>query len=402
MTEAERSVALDSQRNPQFLFFLEIIRQPVTPKHPIWARLLPISRQDIRTGVPSHLSLDESLSVGDYFEAVRSFLQGAGRNAIAAALEQRGAATSEPHVYRVFLAKHGEYYHPARVETDGEETLFHWVVNTAVSPAGKSLLWREFEILKRLSREFPQSYLPEVYAASEADVGHGRLVALFIGEWFFGYHEFHLTLDSPDSEPVLVLWDPENGRTRLESDQAATIYYQVARILTHYFNLTTFEAIGNWHHAAGDFVVKVIGDRLEVRLITVRDYRPLFRSQQAAGREIPKVEALLQALLIFLLNLGLRNRLDRLDGTGDLAWSDPVAVEATVAGVLAGLGNKSAPCALPLPLDQLFKHYLAACSADDLQDLCNGIASTFGTEAPFVKARLKEHVRSLIHAIKRV
>jgi hypothetical protein len=86
--------------------------------------------------------------------------------------------------------------------------------------------------------------------------------------------------------------------------------------------------------------------------------------------------------LIFLLNLSIRTRLDRLDGTGEMAWSDPVAVEATVAGMLAGLAEKPPPFELPLPFTQLFRRYLANCSAEDLLDLCNGIAATYPPEAP--------------------
>ena len=80
--------------------------------------------------------------------------------------------------------------------------------------------------------------------------------------------------------------------------------------------------------------------------------------------------------LVFLLNLSIRTRLDRLDGTGDMAWSGPVAVEATVVGMLAALAEKPAPCELPLPMDRLFRRYLAACSADDLLEMCGAIAAT--------------------------
>jgi hypothetical protein len=321
---------------------------------------------------------------------------------VAAAVESRGGAVSTPPIVRVFLAKHGEYYHPARVETDAVGGLLQWVVNVAVSSAGKSLLLKEYAILNRLNREFDISYLPQVYTASEVAAGRDRSVALFMGEWLAGFHEFHLTQDSWDSTPTLVLWDPENGRVRMATHQAAEIYHQVARILTHYFNLTTFEGIGDWHHAAGDFVVRLDGGQLEVRLVTVRDYRSLFRSHPKAGGQSPGFEIFLHALLVFLLNIGIRTRLDRLDGTGDMSWSDSVAVKATVAGMLASLSKKEIPFELPLPLDQIFRHYLAACSVDDLQDLCSDMASALGSTAPSIKAHLKEHVSELAHALRRV
>jgi hypothetical protein len=248
------------------------------------------------------------------------------------------------------------------------------------------------------------SYVPEVYAAGTVDAGHGRSIDLFLGQWFPGFHEFHLTRSAGGAEPSIVLWDAETGHRHLDSGQTHAVYHEVARVLTHYFSLTTLEGIGAWHHAAGDFVLKVSGGRPQVRLITVRDYRPLFRARQEAGDASPDFKTLLETLLIFLLNLSIRTRLDRLDGVGEMAWSGPAAVEATVAGMLAALAEKPAPFELPLPLDRLFRRYLAACSSDDLQELCNGIASTYGPEAPetpVVKARLKEHVNALADALGR-
>ncbi|MGE5256309.1 MAG: hypothetical protein ACM3KE_06540 [Hyphomicrobiales bacterium] len=345
---------------------------------------------------------DASLSFGDYFEAVRSFIEGAGSDAIGRTLADWGADASSAEILRIFLAKHGEYYHPARVEAQIKEELFHWVVNVAVSPAGRSLLFKEYAILERLSREFRTSYLPQVYGAGEVVAGRGHPVAMFLGQWFGGFHEFHLTRDAPEEKPALVLWDAENGHRRLDRNQARRVYHQVARILTHYFSLTTSEGIGAWHHAAGDFVIRLRGADPEARLITVRAYRPVFRARPNSGDPDHNLKTLLEMLLIFLLNLSIRTRLDRLDGTGAMAWSDPVAVEATVAGMLAGLAGKPPPFGLALPVDQLFRHYLAACSAEDVLDLCNGIANTYPPEAPetpVVRARLEEHATALSDAL---
>ena len=404
--KAGRQPAQGSRGNPQFLYFLETFDQPVTPKHSAWSRPLPLSRRAVIDSSASQLPPDESISVGDYFGAIRSFLQETGREVIATVMKGRGEAAPAAHIFRIFLAKHGEYYHPARVETDSGGRIMQWVVNVAVSSAGKSLLLKEYALLERLNREFPLSYLPDVYAASETDAGHGRSVALFMGEWLSGFHEFHLTAGASPSEPALVLWDPEKGRRQLNSDHTAAIYHQIARILTHYFNLTTFEGIAGWHHAAGDFVVKADAGRIAVRLITVRDYRPLFRHGPKAAGPVHDIKTLLEALLIFLLNLSLRTRLDRLDGTGDLAWSGPAAVEATVAGVLVALSRKSAPFELPLPVDQLFRRYLAACAADDLLEMCRAIAAKAiplaNPEHPATENRLHEHSAMLAAVFSRL
>jgi hypothetical protein len=382
----------------RFAYFLETLDQPVAREQPLWRQPLPLSRT---FGVgSSQAAAGSPLSIGDYFEAVRSFLEGAGREAIADCLKKRGAEAAAAPSFRIFLAKHGEYYHPGRVEADIGGKPFCWVVNVAVSAAGRSLLPREYAALERLNREFPVGYVPEVYTAGTVDTGNGRSVDLFLGQWFPGFHEFHLTRSAAGAEPSIVLWDAETGHCLLEPGQARTVYHEVARILTHYFSLTTREGIGAWHHAAGDFVVKLGPSRPELRLITVRDYRPLFRSRQDADDACPDLKTLLETLLIFLLNLGMRTRLDRLDGTGDMAWAGPVAVEATVAGMLAALAEKPAPCELPLPLDGLFRRYLAACSSDDLLDMCLAVATKAfppgSPELAFVEDRIRSHAEMLL------
>ena len=369
-----RGVA-ESMAAPRFEYFLETLGHPVEPGHPVWLRPLPMTRHGLDEPVPPGLRPDASISVGDYFQAVRAFLEGSGRDAFVRSLTRWGGDASAAETVLIFLAKHGEYYHPARVITEIKGVVFRWVVNVAVSTAGISLLFKEFALLEKLGREFPVSYVPEVYGAGEVDGGRGRTLAMFLGQWFSGFHEFHLTRDATSGEEgALVVWDPENGRCQLNTAQAQAVYYQVARIHTHYLRLTDFVGIGAWHHAAGDFVVRLREDHPEVRLITVREYLPLFRTRPATGDSVRSIKLYLEALLIFLLNLSIRTRLDRLDGTGDLAWSDSIAVQATVAGLLDSLAERTAPFELPLPMELLFRRYLAACSKDDLLALCMAIA----------------------------
>jgi hypothetical protein len=387
----------------RFAYFLETLDQPVTPEQPLWRQPLPLSRTF--GAASTQTAAGWPLSIGDYFEAVRSFLGGTGREAIAGCLKKWGVEGLAAAFFRIFLAKHGEYYHPGRVEADIGGKTFCWVVNVAVSAAGRSLLPKEYAALERLNREFPAGYVPEVYAAGRVDAGNGRSVDLFLGQWFPGFHEFHLTSSPAAAEPSVLLWDAGNGR-RLDPDQTRAVYHEVAQILTHYFSLTTREGIGAWHHAAGDFVAKVSGRRPEVRLVTVREYRPLFRSRQDADDACPDLKTLLETLLIFLLNLGMRTRLDRLDGTGEMVWSGPVAVEATVAGMLAGLAEKPAPCELPLPLDGLFRRYLAACSSDDLLEMCLAVAAKAfppgSPELALVAARIQSHAETLSEVFSRL
>ncbi len=73
----------------RFAYFLETLDQPVTPEQPLWRQPLPLSRTFC--AVSSRPASGAPLSIGDYFESVRSFLEGTGRKAIAGCLEKPGS-----------------------------------------------------------------------------------------------------------------------------------------------------------------------------------------------------------------------------------------------------------------------------------------------------------------------
>jgi hypothetical protein len=390
----------------RFECFLETPDQPVLPEHPLWRRPLPTSRHAFTAPASPHADAETAIPLGDYFQAIQAFITETGGKAIVRALVGKGVDPAAAQVFRIFLVKHGEYYHPARVETEIDGVPFPWVVNVAVSAAGKALVFKEYALLKRLARESTVAYIPRVYAAAEVDAGHGHSLAMFLGQWLAGFHEFHATRGTPGGDQALALWDPASDPILLDDAQARAVYCQVARILTDYLNLAAFEVIGAWHHAAGDFVVRLEGRQAEVRLITVRDYRPLFRRRPESGDRVRAIKGLLEALLIFLLNVSVRTRLDRLDGTGDLVWSDPLAVEATVAGVLDGLADKTVPWEPTLPIDALFSRYLAACPAEDILFLCTDLVEknypSGSAERCLVEAHVKEHTAALAEAFGRL
>ena len=387
---------------PRFSCFLETSDQPVTPEHPVWSLPLPCGRQSTPRGFRAEPG--NAPSVGDYLGAVQLFLEGPARDAIAQYLTQRSAGLSYPEAFRIYLTKHGEFYHPARVKASVGGNCFQWVVNVAASPAGTALIRKEYALLQQLARQFQPVYVPEVHAFAEVQIAGGLCLPMFLGEWFSGYHEFHLTRNSPSGELGLVLWDPESGSRILAREQCAKLYCRAARILTHYFNPYSFECIGAWHHAAGDFVARLSPSGVDVRLVTVREYRSLFQSRHDPRGPDADIRTLLDALLLFLLQVSIRMRLDRLDGVGQIAWSGPAAVKGTLAGVLEALADKPAPAGLPL--DVLFSRYLTSCSEADLLDICRGlVAKTFNSgapELPLVISRLPEHAAELAEAILRL
>jgi hypothetical protein len=172
--------------------------------------------------------------------------------------------------------------------------------------------------------------------------------------------------------------------------------------MTGYYNISTFEHISPWHHAAGDFIIRLNQNNMDLKLITVRGYAPLFENIDDQTPAARNVEQILQALLIFLLKLSIWMRLDRIDGVGEIWWSDPGVVQSTVAGIFDGLAQKPADPVLPGAVDICFKYYLSICTPEDLFELSESILQAMhpaAPEIPLIKQNLVDHVRLLIESI---
>ncbi|UCD90878.1 MAG: hypothetical protein JSW04_05485 [Desulfobacterales bacterium] len=294
---------------------------------------MPLSKKDVHRYPEEENNL--SISHGDYFSAVRSFLTQNRFEVLTSTLTQhfnQDIRTDEIKEIRIVLEKHGEFYHPARIEVVVYGKVASFVVNVAVSDVGNEYILKDFKLMQRLNTEFPQSFIPKVYGKGEVPVKDGDIVLrMFLGEWFEGFNEFHMTRNNKDEEPKLIVWYPDDDNVFLSEDQAKELYSQVAMILTYYYNIETFEQISLWHHAAGDFVVKLDDEKMETRLVTIRKYISMFDGNDAE-EQAPEASVVLNALLVFFLNLSIRTRLDRLDGIGDMVWSDNIAIDGTLNG----------------------------------------------------------------------
>lgn len=383
--------------SPSFSYYISPSEKPLSAADSVWSDPLPMARPS------SGKSLKPIVTHGNYFEVVRSFIEQDGFGLLSGIIAKRlhrAVSRGDISDIRIHLEKHGEFYHPARIEVDVTDQPIGFVLNTAVSVPGKELIDGEFHNLKRLYEEFSESFLPEVYAIGRTTIAGGKRYRMFLGEWLYGYHEFHISTETSGDSRLVCVWDDCNGRYFLSQEQMLRIYRQAAVILTYYYNITTFEHISQWHHAAGDFILKQVGDNIDLKLITVRRYSSLF---QNATNPASGAEEILQALLIFFLKLSFRMRLDRTDGIGELVWSDPGVVRATLDGVLDGLSKKSANSHLPDAVDTCFIYYLTDFSPADLHDLSDSILQTFVPEAPethLIKQNLGEHVHLLHQAIE--
>ena len=343
------------------------------------------------------------MSHADYFRAARSFLEADSYKIVTRAIVQqlgRDVRPQEIGEIRINLEKHGQFYHPARIKTGVFQKQLSFALNVALSESGRRLIEGEYQLLNRLNTTTTFQYLPQVYGYGRICGPQGMNFDMFLGQWFEGYHEFHISVDPADQKAKILVWDDARGRFFLSRSRMQQLYAQAAKILTCYYDLQSFEQISAWHHAAGDFVAKVENDRLELKLVTVRKYAAAFANSSGAQAEQRQPQRILEALLVFFLNLSLHMRLDRLDGTGEMMWSDKAAVEATLIGFLEALSMKPDMAALPdSPLACMIA-YLASCTKEDLRDLLQAVVSRFNPqmpELPLIKKNMNEHVETLHH-----
>jgi hypothetical protein len=374
--------------NPEVAYFLASDDRPVAENSPCWRMTLPLSLADVvKSDEPAAGAV---VTYGDYFAAVHRFLEGQRFAVLTGAVRKclgQSVTAADLGTIRIYLEKHGEFYHPARITVAVANRRPAFVVNVAVTKIGRSYLKADFDNIRLLNDRFPYRFLPQVYSNGEVTLpGRSRRLDLFLGEWLEGYHEFHLSGESAEMRGRLVVWDPVKGAYLLSEQQRVDIYRQVALILTAYYDLETFEQIFSWHNAAGDFIVNTAGGRIDLRLITVRKYVPLFTDVSV------NADTILQALLIFWLNLSIRIRLDRFDGVGEFGYADDDMVEAALNGFFDGLALQVRFGRIPQELPDLFAGYLKALASNDRETLLKGIVGHLNCH-PSVKAQIRKHLR---------
>ena len=385
----------------QFKYFLSDATNSVQKNSEIWSIPLPTTRKQ-----PQRVT-GSSVTYGDYFSAVHSFLEQNRFEILISAFSKsinQHIALEEIEEIRVCLVKHGELYHPARVETSLRGLNLKFVLNVAISDSGKGYINKEYNALKRLNSDFAFSFVPHVYGIGKACAkGREHEIIMFLGEWFDGYNEFHISYDNAEKQNKIEVWDPDQGHYFLSSDNTMELYRQAAMILTCYYNIETFEQIFPWHHAAGDFVIRLQNNQAELKLITVRQYAPMFAKKEGDKDTGRDVEMILEALLVFLLNLSIRMRLDRLNGVGDIVWSDDIAVQGTLKGFFQGLQRKDSTGLFSDSFGAYFHDYLlSSCTEKDFYDLSLGIVDSYNPlapEIPVIRQNIKKHAEVFFNAI---
>jgi len=348
---------------PVVRFFLADRRHPVLPGDTNWRRCLPLDRHGT--------SAADAVRHGEYFEALARFLSRDNWRAVrraAAALVSDWPSDAPFSDIEIFLEKHGAFYHPARVVATAAGHRVELVVNVALSPEGIGLLAAEVEWIPRLIQRFDLRCLPEVFErGAEVLSGHRRL-ELFLGQWFSGFHEFHLEEADTGRPPVPVVWRP-SGPLRLSEGQSRALYRHAAAILAGYYDVFSGEQILDWHHAAGDFIVRLDGETPALKLVTVRRYGALLRDPPG------DLASALLHLSLFLAHTTLWLRLDRHRGVGDPIMADPAVVGPVLEGVGDALARKVDRGEMPAAMHDAAAAYLRALSPRDLLDLIHALST---------------------------
>lgn len=363
--------------------------------------LLPLTEERSRTPMPRGPQESEPLIYyGPFLHAVANFLSSSGFKPLEEALGAHTGAPAPLHAIRkldIVSEKHGGLYHVVRVNVETDPCGVSLVANVAVTPEQRGVLASDFQLLRRLNAGLGCTSLPRAYVIGrtvyQEEPGSSRELSLFLGEWFEGFYEFHLSHPKVEECPLIEVWGPKPFI--LQPSQTRSFYRRAAAILTRCFDECTFEQIYPWHHAAGDFILKPEGDEVDVRLITARGYRRLVDLEPAA-------ESLWIGLAHFFLNLALRMRLDRLSGTGKLMWAGHECLTDILAGFLQAWAEKQA-LSPALPSREDVMDVLCSFSPEELLSLSE-VALEDGSldaeEDQFMRSRLDEHVRSL-HATLR-
>lgn len=379
--------------------------RPVSLRSKLWDILLPVCLQSV-AGKQNRTcadKADKAVSYKFFFQTVQSFLkQNNYQNLMLAAARQlqRPVCSKEFHEVIVTLEKHGRFYHPCYIELIGPVETLAFVLNVAVSDVGQTSIALEYNTIDQLNKSFPEKYLPTVYAFGKGIApADGKSLPMFLGEWLEGFSEFHLSFDPKTRKNRIKVWDYDQGFFFLSSNQTIDLFRQAAKILTSYLNLDTFEHLISWHHAAGDFVVRLEKGRMKVRLISARRYSKLFRDLEGTEKGM---SLLIRGLLIFFLHLSIRIRLDRLDGTGPVVWLEKNALKGAIKGFLEVVTRKTQHAKLPVPIKDAMKAVLGVLTKKGLLELLQEIAATYQPEsqdAKTIQTNLDQHAADFYQII---
>jgi hypothetical protein len=208
---------------PQLRFFLSGQTEPLEPNSKQWNLPLPVKREI--TGVKADQNSSLSVTYGDYFEATGVFIKKNNYEVIFTALSRisEDIRLDQINKINISLEKHGPFYHPSKIEVVTENSVIPFVVNVAVSKTGIECLHKEYFTLKKLNSDFSNSFIPTVYGQDDFTGRNNLQIGMFLGEWFEGYCEFHISKDPSDGKEKILIWDNLNHNFFIPADKTIEI-----------------------------------------------------------------------------------------------------------------------------------------------------------------------------------
>jgi hypothetical protein len=383
---------------PDISFSMPGYNDRVGPDSPVWDMPLSgkknseVDQNEIsQTGIKPFAAKSffpntcEAFTVGEYFLAARNFLITDNSDMLYRAVTSLSDKCGRIQAIDISLEKHGAFYHPLKITIATQScSPLYLVLNGAVKEPGLTLVKTECRLLANMASRVIPSFIPRAFGAGEITV-NGKKAAFFLGEWFAGFCEFHVTRTSNGNQ--VAVWQDDGTHMVIPWQTAAGIYEKIAYILTAYYDIHTGNEIYPWHHAAGDFVAAAGAlQTWDVRLITIRGTAPV---KNAAGDISAPGAHLLSCLLFYFLNLTLRMRLDRMDGTGPMVFLPQSILDATIKGVLTaldhrangflGAGTEDPP--VPKDICPVFVDFVNGFSQAQLKDIMANLVDAWPSDA---------------------
>jgi len=376
---------------PTVDYFLSTSGHSIDEEQPLWSRPLPERNALEDNG--SRSGKRNAVTYGSYFSSIHRFCESDGWMWVVQAASDRlsqALTVNDLGTVSIFLEKHGAFYHPARLQVMIKNQPLSFVVNVAVSEDGRKTMPREVSALIRLNQERPFGWFPRVYHYDPTDL------PMFSGDWFERFHEFHLTRTPASRELAMIAWDGSAPPKPLSTNQITSLYRQAAMILTACYDPITSYQIFPWHHAAGDFVVRIEKETATVKLITVRDYQPMTTT---APDEFENERALLDGLVLFFIHLTIRMRLDRIDGVGEVVWAPNDCLAPIIEGFFQGLDLAAGISGFPAAFPDGFRAYLGRHDSAMLSTLAHRVtAIVFKSNCEtrgIIDTHLAEHITDI-------
>ena len=356
-----------------------------------------------RSFIVEPLQYHPFMTLEDFFQAVRGFILSKESRPLTSLLSQfwdREVNLDDIDNVIIRYEKYGTLYQIASIDIVAGGLKTKLAVSAAISLPAKENIGKEYNLLSTLNAQTGLPYLPRIFCIHPWRVekdGRVETMVLTLAEWFDGYHEWHFSRDEEGKDKI-VIWDMGAGNRFASDQEAYATIKETSKILTLYYDMDTCKRIIPWHHGAGDFVVNTGQGKVNVRLVTARGYEP-FSSLDNSQKIDPS-----RGLLLFMMELTTKMRLDKWEGVGETTWADSTFVSAAVEGFFQTMKIKETQGECGHIKVDNFIASVKALSQDKIEELIclqlDEYQARDTSDYSVIKAHLEEHAQDLVSALQ--